>query len=160
MSKQRKTKPGALPICKTANKVLWQLLSAKIHSVTVAEKVLREGGEDGLHQFRVALRRLRTLLRAYRPQFDPGMKIRGQLSTLASSTNQARDLEVLVGWIESEQVDSGISAEILATVVVNLRTLDASDPVAGVDGTAISKCWASTSKKLSKRILKAPRDAS
>ncbi|UYG06384.1 CHAD domain-containing protein [Halomonas sp. M4R1S46] len=60
---------------------------------------------EGLHDFRVAVRRLRSWLKAYRGY--PGIKIpkplRRQLRDLAKATNAARDGEVMLAWLDSEQ---------------------------------------------------------
>lgn len=58
--------------------------------------------EDGeaLHDFRVGLRRLWTVLRVYAPHV-PGdcRKVRRRLRALARSTNGARDAEVMLEWL-------------------------------------------------------------
>jgi CHAD domain-containing protein len=63
-----------------------------------------ERGEDqeALHDFRVALRRLRSAMRAYRPYLKGSAKkkLRARLEDLADSTNAARDLEVQIEWLE------------------------------------------------------------
>ncbi len=63
-----------------------------------------EDGE-GLHDFRVALRRLRSWLKAYRGY--PGVAIpkpqRRHLRDLARATNEARDGEVMLAWLEAER---------------------------------------------------------
>jgi CHAD domain-containing protein len=70
-----------------------------------AESALRrlERGEDeeALHDFRVALRRLRSVIRAYRPYLKGSArkKLRARLKALAASTNAARDLEVQREWL-------------------------------------------------------------
>ncbi|MDN3558257.1 CHAD domain-containing protein [Halomonas maura] len=60
---------------------------------------------EGLHDFRVALRRLRSWLKAYRGY--PGIKIpkplRRQLRDLAKATNAARDGEVMLAWLDSQR---------------------------------------------------------
>lgn len=59
---------------------------------------------EGLHDFRVALRRLRSYLRSYRSALHgtiPDKSYR-QLKKLASRTNQARDVEVMLDWLNSE----------------------------------------------------------
>ena len=65
-----------------------------------------EEGEDpeALHDFRVGLRRLRSCLRAYRSHLKGSVskKLRNRLKTLASSTNQARDTEVQIAWLEPQ----------------------------------------------------------
>ena len=62
-----------------------------------------ERGEDeeALHDFRVALRRLRSVIRAYRRYLKGSVKrkLRARLSALASSTNAARDFEVQMEWL-------------------------------------------------------------
>lgn len=54
-----------------------------------------------LHDFRVALRRLRTTLRAYRPLLEqsvPG-KPHKRLGEIAEATNRVRDAEVALDWL-------------------------------------------------------------
>jgi len=57
--------------------------------------------KEALHDFRVALRRLRTTLRAYRPQLDGSVprRLRRKLRDVAEGTNQARDAEVALTWL-------------------------------------------------------------
>lgn len=67
-------------------------------------RVLDARDAEGLHDLRVALRRLRSLLRTYRDHLDaavPNKRLR-RLRTLAHATNAARDLEVTVAWLDSE----------------------------------------------------------
>lgn len=54
-----------------------------------------------LHDFRVAVRRLRTTLRAYRPLLDDsvGRKTRKQLGRVADTTNRLREAEVALDWL-------------------------------------------------------------
>lgn len=74
-----------------------------------AERALErmERGEDGeaLHDFRVALRRSRSAVGAYR-RFLAGSrprKLASLLKSLASSTNVARDVEVQLDYLGAEQ---------------------------------------------------------
>jgi CHAD domain-containing protein len=57
-----------------------------------------------LHDFRVATRRLRSCLRAYRPEIDGSVsrRLRRRLARLARETRRSRDLEVHLAW-EREQ---------------------------------------------------------
>jgi CHAD domain-containing protein/CYTH domain-containing protein len=61
------------------------------------------GGRDAeaLHDFRVALRRLRSCLRAYRPFFADTVRGRDRRAVreVAAATGAARDLEVQVAWL-------------------------------------------------------------
>ena len=61
----------------------------------------RGDDEEALHDFRVALRRLRSVIRAYRRHLKGSAKkkLRTRLSALAASTNAARDLEVQMEWL-------------------------------------------------------------
>jgi CHAD domain-containing protein len=61
---------------------------------------MHHGGEEALHDFRVALRRLRSLLRNYRKVLDIDEQLTGQLRTLQQQTNHARDLEVFVAQLQ------------------------------------------------------------
>ncbi|MDR5868067.1 CHAD domain-containing protein [Halomonas koreensis] len=58
---------------------------------------------EGLHDFRVALRRLRSWLKAYRRY--PGIRVpkpqRRRLRDLARATNAARDGEVMLAWLDA-----------------------------------------------------------
>jgi CHAD domain-containing protein/CYTH domain-containing protein len=62
----------------------------------------RNEDPEALHDFRVALRRLRSLTSAYRPYLKGSMKkkLRARLKELASSTNASRDAEVQLDWLE------------------------------------------------------------
>jgi CHAD domain-containing protein len=61
--------------------------------------------EMALHDFRVALRRLRSCLRAYRPQLDGCVqkKQRRRLRRLVKATGTRRDLQVQVTWLEEQR---------------------------------------------------------
>ena len=63
------------------------------------------GKRNGLHDLRVALRRLRSWLRAFEPHVDDTLrrKTRRGLSSVAKATNGARDAEVAVEWIASQE---------------------------------------------------------
>ena len=69
-----------------------------------AGRLLAEGrNEDAVHQFRVALRRLRTFLRGYASHLSVTKKIRGTLRRMAKRTNAARDLEVSISWLKEQR---------------------------------------------------------
>ncbi len=61
--------------------------------------------QEALHDFRVAIRRLRSLLRAYRPWLGraAGKKVRRRLRDLGRATNAARDAEVQIVWLEAQR---------------------------------------------------------
>jgi CHAD domain-containing protein len=75
---------------------LAQLDAAATACVRVAD---REDAE-ALHDYRVALRRLRSVLRAYAPWYDSVPKnLRKRLRRLARATTAARDTEVQIEWL-------------------------------------------------------------
>lgn len=57
-----------------------------------------------IHDLRVGLRRLRTWIRAYRPELDDTVskKSRRALRKLAHATNAARDAEAMLEWIAAQ----------------------------------------------------------
>ncbi len=65
------------------------------------------GDEEALHDFRVALRRLRTILRAYRPLVGRAARkqMRRRLRRLARITNAGRDAEVQLAWLRPQGQD-------------------------------------------------------
>jgi len=60
---------------------------------------------DALHNFRVAVRHLRSLLRAYRPWLGSvgGRKVRRRLRKLTRLTGAGRDAEVQIEWLELQR---------------------------------------------------------
>jgi CHAD domain-containing protein len=62
---------------------------------------------EALHDFRVALRRLRSVERAFRGRLgDPlAKRLRRLVRDLARATNGARDAEVQLAWIEGQRGD-------------------------------------------------------
>jgi CHAD domain-containing protein/CYTH domain-containing protein len=60
---------------------------------------------EALHDFRVAIRRLRSVLRAYRPWLGPaaGRRLRRRFGDLAATTGNGRDAEVQVAWLEAQR---------------------------------------------------------
>src|SRR5262245_34380048 len=64
---------------------------------------------EALHDYRVALRRLRSCLRSYGPELRSTVnrKSRRRLDRIARATNQSRDLEVHLGWLAAEAAAAG-----------------------------------------------------
>ncbi|MFM9271384.1 CHAD domain-containing protein [Halomonas elongata] len=64
-------------------------------------RIMDPADAEGLHDFRVALRRLRAWLQAYRgqPGIDFPRPLRRDLRDLARATNRARDGEVMLAWL-------------------------------------------------------------
>jgi CHAD domain-containing protein len=76
-----------------------------LDAARAAHERLKDASDtEALHDFRVALRRLRSVLRAYRPWLkNIPRKLRRRLRTLARATNVARDAEVMIGWLKHER---------------------------------------------------------
>jgi CHAD domain-containing protein/CYTH domain-containing protein len=74
-------------------------------------RIEQDGDDEALHDFRVALRRLRSTIGTYRSYLKGSVKrkARERLKALAASTNAARDREVQVEWLSRAQgrVDPG-----------------------------------------------------
>jgi CHAD domain-containing protein len=63
------------------------------------------GSEEALHDFRVAVRRLRSLARSFRPVLVGSVRRRHErrLRSIAGATSGARDAEVQLTWLERER---------------------------------------------------------
>ena len=78
-----------------------ELVAASLRTGTrrllLADIGVRRREEDAVHQMRVACRRMRSDLKTFRPLVEPlwGEALRAELSWLAGSLGDARDLEVL-----------------------------------------------------------------
>ncbi len=83
-------------------------------------RFLEDRDDDLLHDFRVALRRLRSTLKAYRPWLGraAGKKLRRRLGDLADATNRGRDADVQAKWIRKESEAWLESARAAADAVV------------------------------------------
>lgn len=70
-------------------------------ALPAAERLHDAEDAEALHDFRVALRRLRTTLRAYRPELKDSVpaKLRRRLRAIAEATNRAREAEVALAWL-------------------------------------------------------------
>jgi CHAD domain-containing protein len=62
-------------------------------------------GEEPLHDFRVAVRRVRSVLRSFRPWLAGSVRPKDErrLRRAAHATNAARDVEVQLGWLAGQR---------------------------------------------------------
>lgn len=101
---------------------LGAMLGAHVRAMLAADPAVRLGlGAEPLHDFRVATRRMRALLRAARAGLDEDWaeSLRAELGWLAGETNDARDLDVLVEELQPRierlgDPDSGPGAHLVA----------------------------------------------
>jgi CHAD domain-containing protein len=78
---------------------LIQQLARRLHRL--AEEVLTDSDPEDLHQLRVTLRRLRSVLRQFSPALILPPRVRGsRLAELARSTGRTRDLDVVLERLE------------------------------------------------------------
>ncbi len=93
------------PVAQAAGRI------ALIHldATRAARARLEDAGDtEALHDFRVALRRTRSVLRAYRPWLGRiPRRLRRRLRALARATNAARDTEVIMDWLGTERRKTG-----------------------------------------------------
>src|SRR6188768_363107 len=68
-------------------------------------QVATSGNPEALHDYRVALRRLRSCLRSYRRELRSTVtrKSRRRVERLAHATNRSRDLEVHLEWLTAQE---------------------------------------------------------
>ena len=76
--------------------------------LTKCAKELRDGdsaADDALHDFRVAMRRLRSWTRVFKPWLDSDIskKQRRRLSTIADGTRVSRDAAVHLEWLQEQR---------------------------------------------------------
>ncbi len=85
-----------------ARYVALALLADADHAV---ERLAAGGDDEALHDFRVALRRTRSTLRAFRPWLQGSVKrkMEKRLRWLAHATNDARDAQVALRWIGEQR---------------------------------------------------------
>jgi CHAD domain-containing protein/CYTH domain-containing protein len=77
-------------------------------AVAAWERLIDPADDDALHDFRVAVRRLRSWVRAFRPELDssvPGTA-RRRLKRVVRATGAARDLEVELDWLHEEEEET------------------------------------------------------
>jgi CHAD domain-containing protein len=89
-----------------------RLALAHLESARLARDRIPSGDPESLHDYRVALRRLRSALRSYRHEVRSTVtpKSRRRLDALAHATNRSRDLEVHLGWLDGQARSAGESA--------------------------------------------------
>jgi CHAD domain-containing protein/CYTH domain-containing protein len=99
------------------------------HAVAARARVDNPEDKSALHDFRVALRRLRSCLSAYRPYLGKAAakKIRRRLRDLAGATGAGRDAEVqgewLLGWRDGLTTYRRVGCDwLLARVTARRRT--------------------------------------
>ena len=82
----------------SARLAVQSVLRRYVRAFMANDQAVRRGADDGVHQMRVAARRLRSALKTFRPLVDPDWAgaLRDELKWVADSLGGARDAEVLL----------------------------------------------------------------
>jgi CHAD domain-containing protein len=83
----------------------WLALDHLNAAADARQRIADESDVEALHDLRVGLRRLRSVLRAYQPHLEDsvGSKLRRRVKTLAAATGAARDSEVQIEWLQARR---------------------------------------------------------
>src|SRR5438105_15341635 len=84
--------------------VIRDALDASVQRLLLADPIARVGEDpEGVHQARVATRRLRSDLRTFAPLLDPAWvtSLRDELRWLGAELGGAREAEVLLGHLRN-----------------------------------------------------------
>jgi inorganic triphosphatase YgiF len=95
----RRATPLRLDTAMSASDALSAILNHSLVHLIANEAAARQGYDpEGVHQMRLALRRLRSALTVFRPLLPGGIvaRLRGELKWLAAELGAARDLDVLI----------------------------------------------------------------
>jgi CHAD domain-containing protein len=134
-----------------ARQAVRHLALRRLRVAARAAKHLNGTDPEALHEFRIAVRRLRTLLRAYRDETSVPRKWRKRLRRIAHATNVARDLEVASDNLRAFAGSDDVAPRELE------RQLDARrQQVLAETRAQVSKAWPQLARHLKKALQKAP----
>lgn len=106
--------PAWIPATGAIGAVIRDALDASVQRLLIADPVARVGDDpEGVHQARVATRRLRSDLRTFGPLLDPAWvePLRDELRWLAGELGVAREAEVMLGHLRDHAHASGPEIE-------------------------------------------------
>jgi CHAD domain-containing protein/CYTH domain-containing protein len=130
-----------LPVERAVRVVALTLLS---EAATTRARLIDPSDVEALHDFRVAVRRLRSWLRAYRPYLGSSVrgKDRRRLRAVARATSLARDTEVHLQWLGEQETGLDLEQRVGLLHVrrqLELRKLDADDELRAEVGRDFSR---------------------
>ena len=116
----------------TAGAVVRAALREQLQGLQDADLVLRTGQPDGVHQVRVACRRLRSLLAAFRPVLDPERTepLRASLQQVGSALSGSRDTEVAIAHLREVVATQPVEL-VLGPVAARLQQTGIRDAATG-----------------------------
>lgn len=96
VSREEMHQPASIGAAAVALRLLDDLVQER-------ERLGNSEDDEALHDFRVALRRLRSWLRAFRPCLEDRLRRRAvrRLSRIADASNASRDAEVQLDWLRT-----------------------------------------------------------
>ena len=107
----------------TAGAALQTIARACLHQMIANQPLIRIGKPEGLHQMRVAVRRLRAALSLFSPLLTDtqSQELKSQLRWLTGELSPARELDVFIGRVTKLMVDSGRDKQGLDALVNDLH---------------------------------------
>jgi CHAD domain-containing protein len=105
--KRRNSLPSDL-LLRSDEEAARRLALKSLAAARVAERRLDDRFDrEALHDFRVSVRRLRSLLRAYRPQLENAVPAKGRkrLRAIQRATGGGREAEVALEWLTKQHAD-------------------------------------------------------
>jgi CHAD domain-containing protein len=116
----------------TAAEVVLDALRTQAAALQAADLLVRTGHPDGVHDLRVACRRLRSILAAFRPVLDRTYTdpLREELRWVGTALSAARDGEVAVAHLR-DLVSAQPVEQVRGPVVSRLQTAAVQDADAG-----------------------------
>lgn len=150
----------------SAAAVLDPYLATQIEIIDRMHPLARVGDPDAIHDMRVAVRRLKAVLTAYRPVFEPATarQLCAELDWLAASLGHARDHEVqrliLLDVAANEDERAGVDAADRA-MAVEARAALSSDLVSAryrglaeeLDRFAANPPWKAAAHRRARKVL-------
>lgn len=118
-----------------AGEVVRAALDLQVQALQDADLMVRTGQPDGVHQVRVACRRLRSTLAAFRPVLDRAQTdpLRQELAEVGSALSPARDAEVALAHLRA-LVDEQPPELVVGPVAARLQQAAVKDEQAGDAG--------------------------
>lgn len=107
---------------------------------------------EALHDFRVAVRRLRTWLQGFKSVLAVRRRTRRRLKSLARATNAARDAEVALAWLDAKAAHLG-ATERRALNMLNRELAAGLEETNKRLGTRIDRCWKKTARGLRRELM-------
>jgi CHAD domain-containing protein len=144
----------------TAGDLLRQRLANQREALGVAEAAVRNGEPQGLHDLRVAMRRIRSALATFRPILDRSVTepLREELKWASGRLGQARDADVATDHTDQLIDDAdlaGLEEEAVSGLRARLR-IDAAASADVVDETLDSQRYVATTSLLDELVLHPP----